>query len=389
MVRSDNNRRPSRSRRVRTGLVLACILAITALAVLFTVQRDREPTEVLLASERYLHLARELKADLDAPATFEAAVLKLKEARGSMQDEFKRPAFIRNYDSTRRILEEGHGLIARAIEETGNVAADRDSRLRSEIESILDDANDIRTLLRNLPPDYQDALRHVVSAESRTWAAEANLTAEESRDALENMRLARSDLNLALRDVRRLLLDFMSRQDEWTKDIEETLAWSRRSNGKALLVDKLNHRVHLVAAGKSVQSYPAEFGPGWVDRKVREGDCATPEGRYRVTVRKTGRQTKYYKALLINYPNDEDNARFQRLKENEILPRSARIGGLIEVHGSGGRGEDWTLGCVSLRNEHLDELFPHLSVGTPVTIVGVWEEPAWLKRFLETASREF
>jgi len=52
------------------------------------------------------------------------------------------------------------------------------------------------------------------------------------------------------------------------------------------------------------------------------------------------------------------------------IPRGASMGGLIEIHGNGGRGKDWTKGCVALRNSDMDDLFRRTSVGTPVTIVG-------------------
>jgi hypothetical protein len=51
---------------------------------------------------------------------------------------------------------------------------------------------------------------------------------------------------------------------------------------------------------------------------------------------------------------------------------------MIELHGEGGRGNNWTAGCVSLANNDMDRLMSFLRVGTPVTIVGVWQEPSWL-----------
>jgi lipoprotein-anchoring transpeptidase ErfK/SrfK len=207
------------------------------------------------------------------------------------------------------------------------------------------------------------------------------------RDALENMRMARTELNLAFQDVRNLLQGFFGRRRQWSGDLEATLSWTQKRGRVALVVDKLNHTLHIVRGGRSVKAYPAEFGPGWLQQKNREGDNATPEGRYEVVRKMSRGQTLYYKAVLLDYPNARDTARFERLRASGALGSSARIGGLIEIHGSGGKGEDWTFGCVSLRNEHMDEIYPILSVGTPVTIVGVWEEPLWLTRVLETASR--
>ncbi|MEK7729868.1 MAG: L,D-transpeptidase, partial [candidate division KSB1 bacterium] len=38
--------------------------------------------------------------------------------------------------------------------------------------------------------------------------------------------------------------------------------------------------------------------------------------------------------------------------------------------GEGGKGANWTAGCVALRNDHMDEVYKLAKVGTPVTIVG-------------------
>jgi hypothetical protein len=372
--------------RGRGRLIAIGVLVAGLLVVLFTVRRDPEPIPMLLQGERYLNLARETRADLDAPETFAAASLKVEAAREAMRGQFRRPAFLRDYDETRRLLGEAHRLIARSMEESRESFADRMAQLRGEIEIIRAEAEEVRALLLHLPPNHQEALRHVVSAESRTWAAEAKLTSEEVRDALENMRLARSEISLALQDVRSLLLDFLARRDKWDRDLQHTLTWTERRGRVAVVVDKLNHKLHVVRQGRSVRSYPVEFGPRWLERKLHEGDTATPEGRYKVVRKKSGGQTRYYKALLLDYPNDVDTERFRSLRERGMLASGARIGGLIEIHGDGGRGEDWTLGCVSLQNDHIDELFPILTVGSPVTIVGLWEEPRWLTRVLETAS---
>ena len=59
----------------------------------------------------------------------------------------------------------------------------------------------------------------------------------------------------------------------------------------------------------------------------------------------------------------------QRLSKGS-LPSSAKIGGLIEIHGNGGKGIDWTEGCIALTDTEMDIVFKTVKVGTPVTIVG-------------------
>ena len=84
----------------------------------------------------------------------------------------------------------------------------------------------------------------------------------------------------------------------------------------------------------------------------------------------TAEKTKYYKAFLLDYPNDEDTARFKAEIAKGSLPASAKIGGLIEIHGNGGKGIDWTEGCVALTDREMDLVYKIVKVGTPVTIVG-------------------
>ena len=137
-----------------------------------------------------------------------------------------------------------------------------------------------------------------------------------------------------------------------------------------MVVYKENHRLTLYNGGRAVKSYQVDLGYNAIRDKLHAGDAATPEGRYRITAKKGPGNSTYYKALLLNYPNDEDRAQFERARRAGQIPRWARVGGLIEIHGDGGRGKDWTKGCVALSNNDIDDLFSRVGVGTPVTIVG-------------------
>lgn len=153
----------------------------------------------------------------------------------------------------------------------------------------------------------------------------------------------------------------------WHRDLVE---WSRRQAKLALLVDKAHHRVHVYDAGREIAVVPADMGFNWVADKQHAGDGATPEGRYRVVARKGKGASQFYKALLLDYPNGDDRREFERAKHDGTVPASAGIGGLIEIHGEGARGRDWTRGCVAVGNDAMDDLFSRTSVGTPVVIVG-------------------
>ncbi len=159
---------------------------------------------------------------------------------------------------------------------------------------------------------------------------------------------------------------------QWRSWVEETVRASRSSGGRAIVVDKLNHRLILYRRGQVEATFTAELGANGMRPKRHAGDRATPEGRYRVTARKHGSATRFYKALLINYPNQEDMSRYRRAREAGDVPRGAGVGSLIEIHGDGGAGRDWTDGCVALTNGDRDRLYDRVSVGTPVTIVGTF-----------------
>jgi murein L,D-transpeptidase YafK len=161
-----------------------------------------------------------------------------------------------------------------------------------------------------------------------------------------------------------------SERRRWTSWAEETIGQSRRSGGIAIVVDKLARKLEVYDGGKKIATFSAELGANGLKPKRYAGDRATPEGRYRVTEVRGTNATKFYKALMLSYPNGEDRARFELLKRRGEIPQRAGIGSLIEIHGEGGEGRDWTDGCVALRNRDMDALFQYARVGTPVTIVG-------------------
>lgn len=156
----------------------------------------------------------------------------------------------------------------------------------------------------------------------------------------------------------------------WQQWRDETIAWSRREGRAAIIVAKEAHTLTLFMKGAPVRTYKVDLGFNWISDKAHSGDGATPEGRYRISARKPNGQSVYYKALLLDYPNAADRTEFSRAKRAGEVPASATIGGLIEIHGEGGRGRDWTKGCVAMTNAEIDDLFSRVAVGTPVTIVG-------------------
>lgn len=158
--------------------------------------------------------------------------------------------------------------------------------------------------------------------------------------------------------------------ERWRRWSLQTVLWSRQQDTYALVVEKSVRQARLYRGGRLVRTYSIELGRNGLLDKIREGDGATPEGEYRVVKKKSGSQTRYYLALLLDYPSPADWAAFQERVRRGELEEEAGIGSLIEIHGEGGQGADWTEGCIALDNREMEDLFQKAYPGMPVTIVG-------------------
>jgi hypothetical protein len=169
-----------------------------------------------------------------------------------------------------------------------------------------------------------------------------------------------------------LLADYLGDEGRrialWRRWVGETLSESRRGGCYALIVDKSAHTLYMVRGGELFRVFPCELGRNPALQKRYAGDGATPEGKYRVTKVKR-RGSRYYKALLLDYPNKYDRERYAENKAGGAIPYGAGPGAHIEIHGMGGKGMDWTDGCVALTNKDMDAIMQHVDVGTPITIV--------------------
>jgi len=152
----------------------------------------------------------------------------------------------------------------------------------------------------------------------------------------------------------------------WKKWANETIEESKGKRIYSVLVIKAEKKLLLYKNGEPLKTYRIGLGQRGLSDKQRSKDHATPEGKYRIIAKNP--RSRYYKALLINYPNEEDRREFNRAQKKGLLSKTANIGGSIEIHGGGNEGI--TYGCVSLDNIQMEELYNLVEVGTPVTIVG-------------------
>lgn len=194
----------------------------------------------------------------------------------------------------------------------------------------------------------------------------------EKNDLQKSMLLAvraGEKLSQAGKSANEKLKSFFSDYPTWEKDEKFAVQLSKKGQ-TVLLIDKMEATCMVLKGGKIVKVCDAEFGPNWMGDKSLQGDRVTPQGRYKVTQKKKGAKTKFHKALLLDYPNEQDRARFDQLKKHGKIAGNAKIGGLIEIHGGGGKQIHWTDGCIALENNDMDAIYNFCQAGTPVFIIG-------------------
>ena len=140
-----------------------------------------------------------------------------------------------------------------------------------------------------------------------------------------------------------------------------------------IIIDKSDYELSVYDAVGWYATYPVVFGNNRLEDKKMEGDRNTPEGTFRITGKRI--DDKWYRFISIDYPNEESREKFKIRKERGEIPANARIGGDIGIHGTWphedfqiDRFSNWTLGCISMKNSDVNELYSYLPVGTKVTI---------------------
>lgn len=164
------------------------------------------------------------------------------------------------------------------------------------------------------------------------------------------------------------------RISRWQQMAKGTITWSRIHRTSAIVINKADRVLTLYRNGHTVLSYPVRLGFNGIREKHYQEDGATPEGRYRINSKVGQGKTQFYRALVLDYPNEDDRRRYQLGRKTGQIPASRAIGGQIEIHGVENKLMAQTLGCVMLDNPQMALLYDRVAKGTPVTIVGALHE---------------
>ncbi|MEO8962453.1 MAG: L,D-transpeptidase [Ginsengibacter sp.] len=145
------------------------------------------------------------------------------------------------------------------------------------------------------------------------------------------------------------------------------------ANPYYIIISKKSYELKVYDDQGWYATYPCVFGSNDLSDKFMEGDKRTPEGNFKVVLKKNNSKWKF--ELLLNYPNEESYKKFIGRKAGGLIPGVARIGGGIAIHATRPQEEwtvdyyqNWTDGCISLKYSEAADLYSYIEVGTPVTI---------------------
>ncbi len=134
-----------------------------------------------------------------------------------------------------------------------------------------------------------------------------------------------------------------------------------------LVVYKSKRQLLAYSNGQLLKTYKISLGRQPIGDKEYEGDKKTPEGLYFINDKNAN--SGYHKNLGISYPDKDDIENAKRLGKP--------TGGDIKIHGLRNRtgviGKfhrwfDWTLGCIAVTDNEIDELYNAVEIGTQIDI---------------------
>lgn len=356
------------------SFVLFAVLFLSIVSLSFSVLTIFSPGPSITAIRQCqdtLVRARQAEANLYVPSLYDSAQHAWQLAFAEWQRQNDK-IFFRTFTRTDSLIRIANALALASVKQANakkdSLAANTTIRLAFLKKTVAGIKTDMdRLSLQSV--NWENFAR----GEILLLTAEEAFRRQEYAEAIGRIAQGEKLLLQVSRTAQEKLEKYMSNLPKWQEWTRATIEKSRTQGTIAVIVEKLRARCLLYSSGRLIKEFPAEFGPEKIGHKQQKGDGTTPEGQYFIIRKKSDGSTRYYKALEIDYPNEQDKRLFQEAKSNGSLPQNAQIGGLIEIHGEGGKGVNWTKGCVALANDDMDQLFHLVQIGTPVTIVGMMQ----------------
>jgi hypothetical protein len=351
-------------------LVFAAIAVSVPLVIILLIRlTPSPPVDAINTAREAISTAVRNRADTYSKKLFTEARINYDSALVNWKRQNKRFIYFRNYERVLMYAELSSKKADQASDNSLSSTSNLRTKVNQRINSMKDLVLDINALFTTYP----------LTSEVRNRISKGKMLLEEAEIIYKKGQYLQADrkitdaeylLTSSYENATTNLKDYFKLFSVWQGWVKKTISDSKNNRDYSIIIDKFSRKCYIYLNGIKKWEFDAELGKNWVGDKRAKGDNATPEGMYKIAKKFDGRKTKYYKALLIDYPNDEDIQKFNTEIARGTLPANAKIGGLIEIHGNGGKGIDWTEGCIALTDKEMDAVFKVTKVGTPVTIVG-------------------
>lgn len=357
------------SRKRKRIILTACIILIIVSGIYLLYSYEKPPENEVASARMNLSLAKKELMPPSSLRILENASLYYDSVMNTWKEENSRVFFRRDFHKVKEYADSTSSLALKSIESAGNERVEINSRLKKGFNTIEQQIKKYDLICSSIPRDEKKqndfALGQILFSEARL-AYQADQLSNAENKLNEASKLISRSMEYSINKLE----TYFENYPEWKKLVQNSIDNSRSKNANLLIVDKFARKCIVYKKGQAVNQFNIELGRNWMGDKNYKGDKATPEGRYRVTAKKKNSETKYHKALLLNYPNEDDKKRFAQGKKNGQIAKSHQIGGLIEIHGHGGTGTDWTDGCIALENNDMDKIYSYSEIGTEIIIVG-------------------
>lgn len=147
-----------------------------------------------------------------------------------------------------------------------------------------------------------------------------------------------------------------------------TLFAQKNNSIDSICVFKAKREMQVFYQSKLIKTINIGLGKNSVGSKKIQGDGKTPEGLYYIQKKNTNSQ--FYKSLLISYPNFKDI--FYAKTHNKNAGGNICIHGLPKGYvdeGVKNGMNDWTAGCIVIKNKDMDFIYEAVSEGIPILIL--------------------
>lgn len=355
--------------RLNRKWVIGLLIVIVAIITGIFHQLDTPPVKEITEVRGNITIAEKLHAEKYADTFFSNARASYDSAMVRWKEENEKMFLFRDYQKVRVLAVEANRQALSSIELSKVSVSNMRSLVAGKIDDLKMEANRYNLLYGKVP----------LTEVQLNAMAEAKFLLEEGVQAFENKNYGLAQQKLSKVDgfidpitssSKDILEKYFESYPKWQEWVARAINDSYKQSTWCIIVDKYARKCQVYKSGSIKYSYDIELGPNWIGDKNHHGDKSTPEGLYKIVKMKFGHDTKYYKALLLDYPNEEDKKRFAFNKKKGRIPEDTAIGGLIEIHGNGGNGLDWTEGCIALTDTSMDALFAVCGVDTQVIIVG-------------------